>query len=367
MALTAPDSPIIASAGQVVASEAGRAGEQRRHWLMPHVTSFALAASPEFVETRRSAEGLEIRLFQLRGDTRFDAIMADYAADAARFYIKLFGFYPHPAFVMLPGTYHNGGGYSPASGFAQFYKNSGEDNLRWIVAHEMAHQYWGFDTVIDDGEYDHWPGLPLGIYTDLRYCNSRIQWGFNTAQYRESLAKGWDTTIRRTREATKSAHFDWGQVVSHEKGWTVMRMLEDLMGAPQFLGFVQSLQEQYRYRYLSFDDFQSAAERAAGRDLKWFFHDWVNTNGIAAYAIEAVEEVGDGVSVRIRRTGSARFPVEVRMTTATGGDTVKRIAPELEVQTLIFPAGRPKLVEIEPRGRCPLLKNGREVWQRPSE
>jgi hypothetical protein len=36
----------------------------------------------------------------------------------------------------------------------------------WIVAHEIAHRYWGFNKIIDDGDFCHWPGLALGIYSD---------------------------------------------------------------------------------------------------------------------------------------------------------------------------------------------------------
>ncbi len=366
--LTLPASLMVAAVGESIEKSPAPAGQQRWRWRLQNVTNFGLAASPDFVETRRSSEGVDIRLYQLRGDGRFDPAMADYAVDVIAFYKRLFGFYPHPAVVMLPGDFRFGGGYTPASGFTVFHKNTGDDYQRWIVAHEIGHQYWGFDTVIDDGNYYHWPGLALGIYSDQRYIASRGKPRFGSGQYRQAAAKGLDTTIRRTTKEMKALRFNWGSVICHEKAYAVVRMLEDVMGADRFLRLLQTLLDRYRYRRLSFDDFQATAEAVAGQKLDWFFHDWVDTNGAASYAIESVRPREGGAQVQIRRTGTARFPIEVRLTMDDGSQTIRRIALEPEVQTLDFATpGRPKRVEIDPGGRCPLLKQGKEVWERQSE
>jgi aminopeptidase N len=161
----------------------------------------------------------------------------------------------------------------------------------------------------------------------------------------------------------KANHFDWGEIVCHEKAYAVVRMLADMMGPDRFLELLHTLQDRYRYRFLSFDDFQAAAETAAGRKLDWFFHDWVDTNGVAGYAIERVEAHDGRIPVRIRQTGTARFPVEVSLTTEDGVQSVQRIAPEPDTQTLDFAAaGQPAGVNIDPRGMCPLRKTGKENW-----
>jgi aminopeptidase N len=362
--LTAPPALIVASAGELVEQSQAAEGRRRWHWRLPHATSFGLAASTDFVETRRNSQGVEIRLYQLRGDSRFDPVMADYAADAIAYYRRLFQFYPHPAVVMLPGAFSSGGGYAPASGITIFHKNTGDYHVRWIVAHEVAHQYWGFDTVIDDGDFCHWPGLGLGLYSDQRYMAERERGRYGSGRYRDAVARGFDTTIRRPVAQMRKLEFDWNNIISHEKSYAVVRMLEELMGSERFLQFVNTLLEQYRYQYLSFDAFQATAEKIAGQKLDWFFHDWVDTNGVASYAIEGVHTSESGVQVQVRRTGTARFPIEVRLTAEDGSQNTRRIAVEQEVQTLDFAgAGRPKRIELEPRGRCPLLKQGKELWE----
>lgn len=358
LTVAAPASLVIAASGEFVA-----ASGQRRRWRLPHSTSLGLAASPGFIETKRTADGVEVRLYRLSSDNRFDTAMADYAVDAIAFYKKLFGFYPHPALVMLPGDFRFGGGYTAASGITVYHKVTGEYR-RWIVAHEIAHQFWGYDTVIDDGDFFHWPGLALGIYSDQRYI---APWGeprFGTPLYREVIARGFDTTIRRREAEMKSLHFDWNNAICHQKGYAVVRMLEDLIGREQFLQMVNGLLDRFRYQYLSFDAFQCAAEKSAGRKLDWFFHDWVDVSSVASFAIENVAQDPSGVHVRIRRTGTARFPVEVQVTNGNGVASVRRIAWEPEVQTIEFEAaGTVQKVEIDPRGICPMPKGAVLVWR----
>jgi hypothetical protein len=204
----------------------------------------------------------------------------------------------------------------------------------------------------------------LGIYTDQRYIATRSEMRFGTRQYRDAAAKGLDTTIRKPQEQMMRLGFDWNEIVCHEKAFTVVRMLEDLMGSERFTQLLTTLLDRYRYRYLSFDDFQAQVEAVAGRKLDWFFHDWVNTNGVAGFTLEDVRMRDGSVEVRVRRIGNARFPVEVQVTLEDGAQTIQRIAPEPEVQTLIFPAAsKARRVDIDPKSRCPLLKTGKESWQ----
>jgi hypothetical protein len=364
--LTAPASLTVASSGEWIEKPAATGGQRKFHWRLAEATSFGLAASSSFVETLRDSEGVDIRLYQLRGDSRFDAKMADYAVDVVRFYKRLFGFYPHPAVVTLPGSYRSGGGYSPASGFVVFHKISGDYYERGYAAHEIGHQYWGFDTVLDDAEPCHWLGLGLGIYSDNLYMSAHgLRSVVGVGDYLDAAAKGFDTTLRQPPEKMRSLQFNWNGAICHAKSYAVMRMLADLMGPERFLRFLQTLLGRYRGRYLSADDFQNAAQAAADQDLGWFFHDWVDTNRTASYAIETVRSVGDSVEVYIRRTGTARFPVSVGLTMADGGHQVERIDPVPEVQTLKFAAAHdPIRVQIDPNGICPLMTQGKEVWER---
>jgi aminopeptidase N len=187
----------------------------------------------------------------------------------------------------------------------------------------------------------------------------------DVSDYLQAAAKGLDTTMRQPPEKMRSLKFNWNSAICHAKSYAVMRMLADLMGPERFLQLLQTLLGRYRGRYLSVGDFQKEAEAAAGRDLGWFFHDWVDTNQTASYAIEAVRGGDTSIQVNIRRTGTARFPVSVELRMADGTRQVKRIDPAPEAQTLTFAAAHdPIRIQIDPNSICPLMTQGKEVWER---
>ena len=71
-----------------------------------------------------------------------------HAIDAIRFYVSLFGFYPHRYLVLLPGTEAPTGGYPVDIGIVKIHgldamSEMTPDYLAWITAHEIAHMYWG--------------------------------------------------------------------------------------------------------------------------------------------------------------------------------------------------------------------------------
>lgn len=125
------------------------------------------------------------------------------------------------------------------------------------------------------------------------------------------------------------------------KAYGVVRMPEDIIGPDRFMQILLMLLDQFRNRYLSFERFQAAVEFAAQQKLDWYFHDWVETNSVASHAIAAVNPREGGVDVQVRRTGMARFPLEIRVTTEDGTEIVKRISYESEVQTLSFTTPSP--------------------------
>src|SRR5690606_16775310 len=87
-----------------------------------------------------------------------------------------------------------------------------------------------------------------------------------------------------------------------------------------------------------------------GRDLDWFFRQWLDTTATLDYALGAVsaEPLGDGrwrTRVEVRRSGDAWMPVELRVDGETRTLTSREPAQTVEVVT----ATRPAEVVLDPR------------------
>jgi len=369
--LTAPAAEVVVTSGKLVAEETLPDGMKRRRYRVDDITNFGIASSPKFLQASRQAGEVAIRSHYLPGGEKWGVKLAEYAERIVGFYRKTFGFYPQEVVSILPGSKTSGGGYPAASNLFVVHdtldRQGGEPFAEWIMAHEIGHQYWGYDTVIDSGVYYHWPGLALGIYTDRLYSEAHIPGRTHRSfisGYLGGVEAGYDTTIRRTWAEIEKLPFDFNNTVAHGKAYAVIQMLEELIGKQTFFKLVTSILERYRSRYLSFEDFERVAEEVSGQKLDWFFRDWVDGNKVLSYAIEGVELTAGEARIKVRRTGTAGMPLVLEVMLEDGQRLRQRIAREPEVQTLVFRArGNVKQARLDPDRRMALYSPAaKHVW-----
>ena len=370
------DVTLAAPAGEVIATS-GKPVEQTAtgtHYRARGITSFGLAFSPDFQVTERAAGAVTIRSYYLPGGEKWGVRLADYAARIIPFYRKTFGFYPQETLAILPGSKRSTGGYPPASSMIMIHDTldaaGGEVFAEWITSHEIGHQYWGWDCVIDSFNYHRWPGIPLGIYTDRLYTEafnpkSTAHRGF-VDTYLGGVANGYDTTIYRTNAELDKLNFDTNNIVEHGKAFAVIQMLEEVMGKEKFLRLVRLLLERYRGRYLSPQAFEAAASEVHGASLDWFFREWVHENKVLTYEIESVAQSGGQTRVKVKRTGAATLAMPLEVTFADGAKMRQTIAADPETQELNFTsAARPVRAQLDPDRRLPIYSpEARQVWGR---
>ncbi len=374
--LTAPSAEVVVTSGKLLAEETLPDGWKRLCYRAADITNFGIASSPRFLRTARQAGEVPIHSYYFPEGEKWGLRLAEYALRIVTFYRRTFGFYPQDLVSILPGSKTSGGGYPAASNLFVVHdtldRQGGEPYAEWIMAHEIGHQYWGFDGVIDSGAYYHWPGLPLGIYTDRLYSEAHGlpsgpgYRGF-VGRYLDGVARGYDTTIRRTWAEIEKLSFDFNNIVAHGKVYAVIQMLEELAGKETFFKLVRTIQERYRNRYLSFEDFERMAEQISGQQLGWFFRDWVDSNKVLSYAIEGVEQSADEARVKVRRTGTAGMPLVLEVALADGARLRQRIAREPEAQTVVFKTGvKVQRARLDPEGRMALYSPKAEhIWKRP--
>ncbi len=375
--LTFPAGDVVATSGELVQKTSPRVGLTELRYRAKDIAEFGIVSSPDFLETVREVEGVKIRSLYFPGREKWGLKLADHAARIIPFYVKTFGFYPQNVLSILPGSKRSTGGYPAASNVVVVHDtldNAGEAFAEWITAHEIGHQYWGWEGVIDSGRYFHWPGLALGIYMDRLYTEAFIPERAKAHrsfvnQYLGGVARGLDTTMRRTWAEIDALPFDFNNIVAHGKSYAVIRMLEGLMGPETFLAFAKSLLTRFRGRYLSPAEFRRLAEEAAGSKLDWFFRDWFEGNAVLSYEIETVRRTSSGVEVVVKKTGTAGMPLDLELLLEDGTKVRKKTGREANTQTVLFEtAARPLQARLDPDRFMALYSpDGGHVWGRKAQ
>ncbi|MCK4408530.1 MAG: hypothetical protein KAW67_00500, partial [Candidatus Eisenbacteria sp.] len=100
------------------------------------------------------------------------------------------------------------------------------------------------------------------------------------------------------------------------KGSAVFEMLESVVGQSAYCAALRKIASEYGGESLGLREFAEAVEEEHGRDLDWFFYEWVSRSDLPSYAIEyEATPVGDGTYVvrgLIRQEGEPfRTPLPV--------------------------------------------------------
>ena len=186
------------------------------------------------------------------------------------------------------------------------------------LAHELAHQWFGNIAYIDfdSGNWAEGGANYFGDHAveeargDGWLCRKKMMIGYldRVADKDEFPLTGFSV-----REGVLSRWIGYG------KGAMVYHMLRKELGDEAFAAGVRDFFTRNRHRVASWRDWRESFEQAAGRDLGWFFAQWVD--GIGLPAIDGtlrVAPLADGrfeSTVILRQTGRpfrVRVPVELR-------------------------------------------------------
>jgi len=302
-------------------------GKRVLRFAVDHVADFAIVLTRELQSIEREVGGVSVELFHKPERKEQAEQMADLAADVVRFYIEEFGFYPQPylCIVMLGSGF--GGG--PVGGNIVRVNDSIDESLpgtAWGVAHEIGHEYWGFECVVDSDHLAKWFGLGMGLHSDEKYCRTR-DWDVSQHanikyDYTWASGQGRDTTL--IPDPLRPVDND----IAHGKGLVVIELLNHVLGEESFNNAVREFLTTCRYRRVPQNVIEAVFQNhAPEEDMREFFHGWLETSGTLDYAIkEVISREADGefqIDVKLESKGKLQLPVPVEMM-LTDGTTLRK-------------------------------------------
>jgi aminopeptidase N len=204
-----------------------------------------------------------------------------YALDILPFYITHIGPYPFEKCGNVQSKTRFGGLENASAIF--YYENSvGSPGVESLMAHEIAHQWFG-----DAATETQWQHLWLseGFATYMTLCYLENKYGPDTLQ--KSLIADRKKVIafekrRLTPIVDTTVKSDYMQLLnpnSYEKGGWVLHMLRRAIGDKAFWKGIAAYYKEYRNGNASSSDLEKIMDSVSGKDLRPFFHQWLNTSG----------------------------------------------------------------------------------------
>jgi hypothetical protein len=319
------------------------AGRKRIRWRAENVHHFAWTTNPAYIFEGGAFEDVAIRVLYQPGDTAWRRVAVERTASALAFLDTLFGDFPWPQLTNVHRI-EGGGTEFPM----MVMDGSASEGL---IMHEVGHNY--VHGVLANNEWregwldEGFSSFVTSWYSEERGADPRSLWAGSLRGIRALDGSGASQPI-----SLASAEFRDPQMYSamtYNKPAIVYRMLRELVGEPAFRRGLRLYYERNRLRHVREADFRAALEEASGRDLGWFFEQWIHTTGTLDWSVGAVSTraLADGrfeTAIEVLRAGDIWMPVRLRV-----GEVERRVEGRERRQVVtVTTAARPAEAVLDP-------------------
>lgn len=252
-----------------------------------------------------------------------------------RFFNETFGYpYPWPKYdqIVLP---HFGGGAESTSatvvgdGTLHDAKADPDFPSDPLVAHELAHQWWG-DLVTARDWSQTWINEGFATYFEYvytRHTRGEDEGALNLSEKIRSYLQEAHTRYQRpiafTQWDVPNDNFDRH---TYQKGAAVLDMLSWVMGEASFRGALSFFLHRHAFQPVDTHDLQDAISESTGQVLDWFFDEWIYKAGHPVFDVSYTWTPSPGaIRVRVRQVQPTsavvpvfQMPVVIGVTTAAG-------------------------------------------------
>lgn len=361
-------------------------GTRTFHWsqAQPHPAYLVTVVGGEYEQIRESYDGLPVDYYVYKDRKQAGYKLFANTPQMIPFFEQKYGYaYPYPKYAQilvddfLFGAMENTSATTMTDRCLLDERAELDINYDDIVAHELAHQWWG-DLVTCKDWTQIWLNESFATYSEYlwrEHSRGRDEARFVIFQdFLTYLREDW--TSHRRPIVCRTYRFSEELMDRHayEKGACVLDMLRWTLGDDGFFRTLSHYLNKFEFGVAETRDFKIAIEEATGQNLHWFFDQWLHSAGYPELEVSydwQREQKMLRVSVRQVQeneddgTPVFRFPVEIEITTTEIGEVIEterrqnfRVMVEKAEQDFYFPCeAKPRMVLFDKGHRIFKLMN----------
>lgn len=273
------------------------------------------------------------------------------ATEPLGYFIKQIGPYPFTKLANVQSTTLYGGMENAGNIFYQERLVTGRQQQEGIIAHEIAHQWFG--NSVTEGNWHHvWLSEGFATYlTDLymenKYGDERFRMGME--RERNIVIRFAGRNQSPVIDTTITDYMDLLNANSYQKGAWFLHMLRKELGDDVFWKCLQSFYKEYQYSNALTWDLQHIAESLSGKDLDYFFKQWLYQPGHPILDIRW-QQKKSGIEMEIEQTQKGQtfiFPLELELVFRDGSKRFETVLVDQPMKKFVTPASM-KVGKINP-------------------
>lgn len=175
-----------------------------------------------------------------------------------------------------------------------------------IIAHELAHQWFG-NTITLNSWQDIWLNEGFATYLagmSYQYFFDGYYWPFWKSQAIEYVTSEPGGSV--FCEDTANVERLFSPRLSYYKGALLLHMLRWIMGDEAFFKACRNYlnDPELRYGFAGTGDLKAHLETMHGRDLTWFFDDWLYGEGFPSWHVRCTRLAGEDYEIELTQQQS---------------------------------------------------------------
>jgi hypothetical protein len=358
-------------------------GRRTSHWTITLPSEALTLAANNFVVHKQEWKGIQLATYLFPEEAHLAPQYLEATIDYLQMYTDLLGPYPFTKFAVVENFFPSGLGLPSFTLLGQRVVRRGYTQP-YSLGHEIVHSWFG-NSVFNDFAKGNWvEGLTTYLsnyYYDEATGNQ--QEAFNTRrrmvyEYNLYALPEKEYPVRGFHH--KEIRMD--NAIGYQKTALVFHMLRQEMGDVAFFDGVRRIIQEGTGTYLEWNNLFQIFSKAAGRDLGWFFQQWVDRPGAPTVHIQdiMVQEnpmqqghiTMTGTILQAEPAFTIRLPVQVDLQGGLTYDATLKMDGRAQPFTLHLPAV-PIAITIDPqhhlllrlqREQLPPMLNGWETAAR---
>jgi aminopeptidase N len=232
-----------------------------------------------------------------------------------------------------------------------------------IISHELAHHWFGNNLTCRNLSHiwlnESFASYLMMLWAEELHGRDQLLFDVELAR-RHYLEYVEDEKLIRPLEYHEfdSANDIYNEPTTYLKGGAVLHMLRAVLGDDAFFGGLAHYLDKHEYENVESHDLKIALEEATGRNLGWFFDDWITGGGHPELRVSHryLEDLGK-IDLSVKQVqpiveGQDLFRLPVTVTVATPSRTWQRslLIDEAEESFLIDSPEKPLMVSFDGAG-----------------
>jgi len=351
------------------------------HWLQdqPHVSYLVSLIVGDFFIVRDNWRGKPVTYWvhqrykdQVEGSFKNTKRMLDFFSE--KFDIE----YPWDRYAQISCEGYSGGGMENTSattlgnGALHDQRSLLDSNSDGLIAHEIAHQWWG--DMLTCRDWAHlWLNEGFATYSEALWAEHDL----GDDEFRYNMFRKATNAIRGGKERpmvdrayeTPDAMFDSR---TYSKGAWVLHMIRKRLGDELFWQSINKYGTDNAFRTVETVDLRKSIEETTGRSFERFFYDWTQRPGhpelSVSYEWLSDDKLAKVMVTQTQEANAFHFPLELefRFADDTPPVNVTRDMTDKQVSFLYPLPQEPELFRIDPAHTVLMeleTKQGRNLWK----